>query len=277
MFVLPLAISLLSLTPQDGPVGATPPDEEGAIVVEGERLTAEEAWRERNAEQPYSTTPRTVLGTRIARVPERRTYNTVSTDTGLAGLISGPDNNMDAASGAVRNRLVRVCRADREEVSEASACALNEAREKIEASDFAQAAEILDTLLQTRHLSSWDRYYAGHYAFLLGQNADDPAQRRIGLTAMLASGRMEEGERPAAMRSLVSLALAAGDEEDAIRQLEALLDATPDDAQNQANLAILYGRQGRADVAKARMALAVDALRSAGRAPPESWTAFLQH
>ena len=269
-----LTLTIASVLAFSPPVSEQPrPDD---IIVDGRRLTPEELRRERDAEGPYSTTPRVMLGTRIARTPERRTFNTVSTDTGLAGLISGPDNNMDAAGGAVRSRLVRICRADREEVSEATACALSEANEMIRAGDFDRAGTILGELLAARHLSSFDRYYAGHYAVLLGQEAEDPVHRRAGLAAMLQSGRMAEADRPAAMRSLVSLALAAGDDAAAIAQLETLVNAVPHDAQSQANLAILYDRQGRVDQARQRMTLAVNQLRTEGRPPPEAWVAYLE-
>lgn len=269
---LGLSALLASLQPAPSPVEADP----DAIVVTGEK------HRER-AEEPYSTTPRVMTGTRIAKKPGRRMFYSVATDTGLAGLIGGAggagDSGFDGTGGrglVIRNKRVTECRADREEVSEATACALFDADRAMLKQDYAAARAALAPILATRNLNSFDRYYAGHYAYRLAELTNDASGREAALATMLESGRMPEADRPAAEKALVALAVKRGDPAEAVARLEALVKATPDDAFTHANLAALYAEGGRHDQARQRMTTAVSLVRARGQTPPPAWTDYLQ-
>lgn len=276
MPIATLALSLLVAVaePPASPQAGKPAEEE-ELTVTGKRPDP----REDKAEEPYSTTPRVMLGSRIPRKPGRRMFNTVATDTGLAGLIPGPENNFDATGGmapAFKDRHVKVCKADREQVTEETACAILEARKKMEKGDHEAASKALAPVLASGSISRLDRYYANHYAYLLAERAGDEPGRERALKGMLTSGRMPEVDRPAALKTLVAMALRRGDQTTAIAQLEALVEAAPEDARSLANLAALHA--GRGDHARARplMTAAVAAKQVRGEAPPPSWTDYLE-
>ena len=279
MPVASLALSLF-LAASVQTTQAPPPETEkeaasDQVTVTGQRPHPDEE----KAEEPYSTTRRIPLGSRIPRKPGRRVFHTVASNTGLAGLIAAKENDFDATGGAVlnsRNRLIKVCKADREEVSEETACALVEARRSMEAGDFESASSALAPLLASGGLSSFDRYYTGYYAYLLAQKMGDEAGRETALTMMLASGRMPESDRPAALKTLVAMAFKRGDDAAAIARLEKLVEAVPEDAQSQANLATLYANRGDHEKARTHMATAVALLERSGATPPNGWRQYLQ-
>jgi tetratricopeptide (TPR) repeat protein len=267
-----LAALLLLLAAQTSP----PQDQSSSdpIIVTGDKGDP----REQQAEEPYSTREHVPVGSRIPRKTGRRTFNTVASNTGLGGLLLSPGNHIEATGGTVpvtRNRLVKVCKADREEVSEETACALVEAKKKMDVRDFAGARAALQAVLAKRMLSSFDRYYAGHFAYLLAQAEGDEAGRERALRMMLASGRMAEAERQGALKSIVRMTLKRGDEAAAVTALEELLSAHPNDAESQANLATLYAWSGQHNKAVPRMQTAVSLVQQKGGTPPQTWTEYL--
>jgi hypothetical protein len=258
-----------------------PPEAQGqqTIVVTGERPDP----RQKEAEEPYSTIEHTPLGSRIPRKMGPRTFSTVATNTGLAGLllgggVGGGANSMDGTGGSVvrfRNRIVKVCKADREEVSEETACALVEAKKKMAQGDHAAASAALAPLLANRTLNSFDRYYIGYFAYQLADAQRDDAAREKALGLMLSSKRMPEGERLGAMKTMVRLSLKRGDEAAAKAMLEKLLALQPGDAASQANLATLYAWQGQHEKALPLMRTAVNLIQKDGGTPPKDWTDYL--
>ena len=274
-----MALSLLLAAPAAAAPDPPSSREDDAVDAEGIVVTGVRPKRPKNAEEPYSETKRVPLGSRIPRIPERRMFYSIASDTGLAGLIGGgKDNNFDALGGSMaktRVRVVKECKADREEVSEKTACALIRVAGHIESSEFDAAKAELAKLDGIRMLPSFDRYYAANYHYRLAAALKDDAGREVALKTMLASGRMPEADRPGALRTLVAMALARGDDQSAIAELERLIASVPDDARSQANLAALYARHGRLPQARSHMALAVASTKARGDAVPQGWIDFL--
>lgn len=243
------------------------------LVVTGQRPDP----RETTAEEPWETTPRVMLGSRIARKPGgRRVFNTVATESGLAGLLAGNQQNFDATGGsapAFSKRHVKTCKAQKGELDEVAACALLGARRKMDAGEYTAASALLTPLLQSER--GWERYHAGHLAYLLAERSADEAGRERALTAMLQSGKMAAADRAAAMKTLVAMALRRGDEAAAITRLESLVHAAPEDARSLANLAALHAGRGDHERARPLMLSAVAVIRSKGGNPPPSWTDYL--
>jgi tetratricopeptide (TPR) repeat protein len=275
--VIELALFLLvgqSTASADQPPAAA----QGPIVVSGEREERRDGER---IEEPYTETERVPLGSRIPRRRDARAFSTVASESGLAGMISGPGINYDATGGSggtplrVRNRVVRECVAGSRQVSERTACILYRVRQAIEAQDHAGAAALLEPLLRSGTLSSIDRYYAASFSYQLAQVTDDDARRESALTAMIESGRIPAADRPNATRMLARLAAQRGDNGAAIARIERLVAEMPDDPRNHADLAWLYARSGRDGEALPRMMTAVQLARRAGSPVPQAWLDFI--
>ena len=250
----------------------TEPAPEEPIVVTGGRPG------ENRPEPPYPETERTPVGSRITRRNERRTFRTVASDQGLAGLISAPGLDFDGAGGATprfRNRVVTECVAGNSQVSERTACALFRVRQAIERQNYAAAAETLEPLLRSGTLSGIDRYYVASFNYQLAQATDDDSRREAALTAMIESGRMPPADRTTAIRMLARLAAERGDSASAIARLERLVADNPAEPRNHADLAWLYVRAGRDGEAVPRMQTAVRLARESGQPVPPAWLAFL--
>lgn len=254
---------------------AEPADSNDTVVVVGTRI--DEKARDK-AEKPYSTTPRTVTGSRIERIPSgRRVFTTVASDTGLAGLLSSTHNHMDANGGMVLNRRTRhvlECKAGSEQVSEVTACALLDVSRSISNGDHPGAAAQLRAL-GARGLNGTERYYHATYSYRLAEALKDDAGREQALKAMLATGKMPQAEQMPALRTLAAMAIRRGDDPAAIAALEHLVLVPPVDARSHANLALLYSRAGMDDKARFQMAAAVSTMQQAGGTPPREWTDFL--
>ncbi len=183
---------------------AEPPN--SPIVVTGTRPERDPRG---GVEQPYPETDRVLLGSRIARRVERRPFRSVATESGLAGMIGnsghGSWDGTGSSNHAVRTRLVTECVADHEQVSEAVACMLFRVKRNTEAGDFDSARQALVPLLERRHMTSWERYYVGHYAYRLAEATADDAGRAQALQMMLESGRLPEDQGVRARRVLASL------------------------------------------------------------------------
>lgn len=228
-------------------------------------------------EAPYPEVERVPLGSRIARRIARRPVRSIASESGVAGVFAGADSHWDGTGGSslnMRMRLVTECVPDHETVSEEIACLLFRVKKSLEVNDLDAAAERLDPLMERRHLTDWERYYVGYYAYRLAEADEDPDRREAALQLMVASGRMEEAQRREALRALVRMALAGGQDELAVARLEQLA-AFGADPRSLANLAVLHARAGRMDQARLRMTEAVARAREQGETPAEEWTAFL--
>lgn len=274
MLITVLAWSLISIEPVTNTGSEAPSRDQQPIIVRGTKD------KERKAEEPYSTTPRQVTGSRIKRVPlGRRVFTTVATDTGVAGLLTAKDNNMDGTGGMVpltRKKLVKECKADHTEVSELIACALSDVAKAMEAGQYQLASDKLATLKGNATLNSSERYYVAVFSYRLAEAQQDTAARETALKAMLASGTMPEQDQLSARKILISLALTRGDDRAATTMLEQLVAAGPADARSHANLAALYERSGLPDKARTQMAEAVEAIKQTGGQPPSEWINYLQ-
>lgn len=245
------------------------------ILVTGDRPRSDPRGK---IEEPYPEVERVPLGSRIPRQVARRPFRSVATESGLAGIVGhSGDGNWDGTGGSghgVRTRLVIECTAGHAQVSEEVACILFRVGEATEAGNHAAAAEALAPLLERRHLTDWERYYVGHFAYALALDMDDAEGRERALGIMLASGRMEPEEQVSAMRTLVAMALRTGDDQAAISRLTQLT-ARDADPFHFANLAGLLARNGQLFEARRYMSEAVALQRARGEAPPAAWTDFL--
>ena len=254
---------------------------EPGVDPEGQRVVVTGERPQRNprggVEAPYPEVERVPLGSRIARRVARRPFQSVASDSGVAGSIPAKDSGFDGTGGSshgFRMRRITECVPEHDQVSEEVACILFRVRRSTEVGDFDAAAEALAPLLARRHLTAWERYYVGYFAYRLGDAMPEAARRERGLDLMLASGRMADTDRRQALRALAGMALRNGDDATAISRYERLVQADAD-ARSLANLAALYARNGRLDQARTRMAQAVALARQSGETPPEDWTAFL--
>lgn len=263
---------LLAQSPAPAPQAETrsqPP-----IVVTG----MPERVDDRAVEQPYSETERVPLGSRIARRVDARPFNTVASETGLAGLTPGPENNFDATGAATprfAGRPVIECRAGHRQVTERTACILFRVRRAIERQEYQVAAAAIEPLLANRSLSGIDRYYVASFNLQLAEATDDDVRREAALTAMVENGRMPAADRTTAIRILAQMAARRGDNAAAAARLERLVAEMPDEPRNHADLAWLYARSGREAEALPRMAQAVDLARRSGTPVPQAWIDFL--
>lgn len=245
------------------------------ILVTGDRPRSDPRGK---VEEPYPEVERTPLGTRIPRQVARRPFRTVATESGLAGMVGhSGDGNWDGTGGSgnvTRTRLVIECMAGHAQVSEEVACILFRVDEATQAGNHDAAVAALAPLLGRRHLTDWERYYVGHFAYALALDMGDAEGRERALGIMLASGQMEPGEQLSAMRTLVAMALRTGDDQAAISRLTRLA-ATEADPSHFANLAGLLARNGQVFEARRYMSEAVALQRARGEAPPAAWTDFL--
>ncbi len=274
--LLSLMLSAAASAQQPAPAPPAEPAqaESQRVIVTGDRP---ERDLRGPVEQPYSETERVPLGSRIARRQRQRPFENVASQTGLAGMLPSIKLDFDGTGGPAprfRNRRVLECRAVHEEVSQEVACILFRAKQETDAGNFAAARNALTPLLERRGLSAWERYYGGHYTYLLADAEQDDAGRERALHMMLATGRMEEADRRRAVGALTQIALRSGDDATAIARFERLVQAQAD-ANSLADLATLYARAGRLAQARTRMAEAVALARQAGQTPPAGWTAFL--
>lgn len=268
--LLPMLLALGAPPAETKDEAETPSD---TIVVTGQRET----------EKPDSEQEYVPLNSRIRRQRGPRAFNTVATDTGIAGGLSGGTDgggvNFDPTGGTVprfRELKVKQCRADNQFVSETTACVLFTAKQAIERGNAQAASEALAPLLRNSTLSSYDRFYANHYAYLLAEKQRDEPGRERALTAMLETGRMPEADRPAAIRTLAMLAARRGDSPAAIARLESLIKSVPDDAPSRARLAMLYADAGQGDKASEQMAAAISLVEQAGETAPPNWRRYLK-
>lgn len=257
---------------------APAPDEQASPGEEDILVTGERIEGASEAEEPYSTTERVPLGSRIERKTGPRLFRTVATESGLGGLISGPGNDFNATGAAaprMREILVKECKSNNGEVTEETACRLIKVSDAMEAGDHDAARAELQALREIRTLPDPDRYYVAVYAYRVAQQFGDAPGREAALEAMLATGAMPPEQRPSARRSLVALALDRGDDPAAIGHLESLLALHPEDSRSQANLAALYARAGSHDKALPHMLKAVALVEQAGGAVPKSWADYV--
>jgi hypothetical protein len=145
----------------------------------------------------------------------------------------------------------------------------------INTGEFGTAAAGLDRLLAFDDLVPADRYMLLGHHYRLAEAVGDARLRETRLAAMVDSGLMPADERPAALRSLVAMALAAGSDVRATARLVELLAMTPDDARAHANLAALHQRAGRSGDARIAMRNAIAAAERHGDPVPDDWRALV--
>jgi hypothetical protein len=252
----------------------SPTGREQEIVVTGEPEARSPLG---GVEPPYPEVERIPVGSRIARRVARRPIRSIASESGVAGVFQGDLSHWDGTGGSSLNwriRLITECVPEHDLVSEEIACILYRVKKSLEVRDFEAAAERLAPLMRRRHLTGWERYYIGYYAYNHAVAVDDGARREAALQLMVASGRMEEAQRREALGALAGMALNSGREATAVERLEQLAELGAD-ARSLANLAALHARAGRMDQARLRMSQAVAQVRQQGQTPAEEWTAFL--
>ncbi len=274
ILLAPLLLSSAFVGLQPVPAQPEADPESQRVIVTGERPERDPRG---GVEAPYPEVERVPLGSRIARRVAQRPFRSVASDSGVGGVSLTEDGGFDGTGGSshgFRMRRVTECVPEHDQVSEEVACILFRVKRNTELGDYDAAAGALAPLLARRHLTAWERYYIGYFAYRLGDAVPENARRERGLDLMLASGRMEDADRRQALRALAGMALQNGDDATAISRFERLVQADAD-ARSLANLAALYARNGRTDQARTRMAQAVALARQTGETPPQEWTAFL--
>ena len=259
----PAVLFLAVAASAPGEAAAEPPAAAPAAPSSEIIVTAPEAQEE-------LTVP---LGSRIARAQEDTGYRQVASDTSLSGLT--PGSGMDPFAGPTRQVEIPECRSSDPALSEGAACALAAASAQMDRAEWEKARTILYRLTDDPAATTGERYVAARFFYRIAVAEGDDRARAEALEQMLATGAMADDAALAARKTLVALALRDKDDAAAIRHLEALLRAHPQDGRSEANLAALYARAGSHDKALPHMEKAVALAERSGRTPPKSWTDYL--
>lgn len=258
--ILSTGFALLALQPAEA---AAPPPPTDEIVVTGTRAAGEE-------------TQRAPLGSRIGRrkeVDPRGFVSQIASDTGVAGL--SPTSGLDPFTGGARKITVKSCKADDARLSLAALCDLAAIQRKIEEGDDAGALVAIHRLGERGDVTPLDRFFAHRFHYQIAQAARDDTGRRDAIEAMLETGAMARPDELAARRTLAAMALARGDDDAAIVELERVTAIAPADVRSHANLGALYARNGMPGKARERMADAVKLTAAAGQPVPDAWRDYL--
>ncbi len=187
--------------------GASPPaDQSENIVVTGARPSPQPHGR---AEAPYSETERVLLGSRIPRRASERLFQTIASESGVAGMV--PGSGMDGTGGSshlTATRRTTNCVAEDREVRGEIACILFRAQRATEVGAFDDARAALAPLLRRASMNGAERFHAGRLAFTLAQAEEDEALQAQALRLLLASGRLPEADHMRAERRLSALTAA---------------------------------------------------------------------
>jgi hypothetical protein len=214
----------------------------------------------------------TSTGSRIGRRDDPAPFRTVATGTGVAGLT--PGSGMDPFAGGTRTITERACRSDDPRIPAAAACRLLPIQQLLASGAFEEARSALDRFASAETATDDERYVAATLQYRIAVATGEPLDREDALRAMLATAAMPAAERPAALRSLISMAIARGDDAGTEALLEQLLLLAPDDARNLANLASLRARAGRQAEAARLIGRAIEIARRRGEPVPAEWLGF---
>lgn len=240
------------------------------------------------AQQPATAASETdirVIGAREApadtvvptgsRIPGRSSagpFPGIASATGVAGFT--PGSGMDPSSQFTRTITEIHCRSDDSRLSEAAACRLVPIQRMLAAGDHEGARAALDRFAFADGTTDGERYVAARLSYSIAVATGEPSDREDALRAMLATAAMPEAERPAALRSLISLALSRGDEAGSSALIEQLLLVVPEDTRSMVNLASLRSRAGRQAEAATLVEQAIALTRRRGEPVPSAWLAF---
>jgi hypothetical protein len=214
----------------------------------------------------------TTTGSRIGRRDVPAPFPTVATSTGVAGLT--PGSGMDPFAGGTRTITETACRSDDRRISAEAACRLLPIQRLLASGSFEEARSALDRLASADAATDEERYIAATLQYRMAVATGEPLDREDALRAMLATAAMPAADRPAALRSLISIAIARGDDAGTEALLEQLLLLAPEDTRNLANLASLRARAGRQAEAASLIGRAIDIARRRGEPVPSEWLGF---
>lgn len=245
--------SAQSTGPSDAPVPPESPERD--IEVVGAR-----------PDRPDATAP---TGSRIGRT-DAFTFGTVASGN-VAGL--SPGSGMDPFAGGTRMVSETLCRSDNPRLSQGAACRLLPIQRLIAASNYDEALSALDRFAADPATDE-ERYVASALQYQIAAVREEPSDREDALHAMLATAAMPAPIRPAALRTLVSLAIRRGDSAAASARLMELLALVPDDTRSLVNLAALRSEAGQRVEAAALIARAIDVVRQRGEPVPTEWMSF---
>lgn len=251
--------AVLAITPAHAqsaaPAGASPPPIEDIEVI-GAR-----------PEQPESSAP---TGSRIGREP-LLPFATVAS-TNVAGLT--PQSGMDPFAGGTRMVSETHCRSDNPRLSATAACRLLPIQRFIAAGEHDQALSALDRFAADETATDEERYVAAALQYQIAAARGEPLDREDALRAMLATAALPAPSRPAALRTLVSLALRRGDSAAASVLLVELLVLVPEDTRSLINLAAIRAEAGSHAEAATLVGRAIEVARRRGEPVPAEWLSF---
>ncbi|HEX8216491.1 MAG TPA: hypothetical protein VF577_03410 [Allosphingosinicella sp.] len=219
--------------------------------------------------------PTAAVVTTGSRIPARSgsgPFPGIASATGVAGLT--PGSGMDPSSQFTRTIVEAHCRSDDARLSEAAACRLVPIQRMLASGDHEGARAALDRFAFAEGTSDDERYIAARLSYTIAVATGEASDREDALRAMLATAAMPTAERPAALRTLISLALARGDEAGAAALIEQLLLVVPEDTRSLINLASLRSRAGRQAEAATLVEQAIALTRGRGEPIPREWLAF---
>ena len=241
------------------PQPADPPEE--TITVTGQREEKQ----------------RPLTGSRLKPAPPlvdfRGTVSQIASDTGVAGFT--PQSGMDPFAGGTRTVTFKTCKSSDARISRSAMCELAAAQAALSKNLYPAAIAAIDRVLSSPDSTPVDRFYAHRFGYQIASAEGDRLGRVEALRGMLASGLLPPDERLSARKSLVAIALASGDDRQAIAELELLTSEAPSEAQSQANLAALYDRSGFQGKARTRMESAVNIMRARKQDVPGAWLSYL--
>lgn len=211
---------------------------------------------------------RVKAGSRISKKPLFSNLNYASS-TGLSGSPGGGFEPFNL-SNPTRKRIIRSCESDSEAVSEEVACILAKSDTLAMEGDNEAARDLLRYVSGDAEFSPAERLEGAKRLYALGQSISSDALREEALVRMLRTEGMADVEKPAALRTLVAMALKRQDTNSAIERLEDVTALDQNDAQSLANLAALTQQAGRPG-APQLIAKAIAIRENQGQPVPNAW------
>lgn len=211
--------------------------------------------------------PMIIIGSRI---PRKSLQNNplIASATSLGGLT--PDSGLDAF-GRIQIQHWRTCKADGAVLRKQTACHLVRVQQALDSGRLLLAEQLALPLATRSDLTPEERYVVQEYLYRIAGAIPDPVRRRRALAEMVNTGFMAVADERSALLTLASMAMTAGDSDDAIRRYRAVAVLDPDDTQSRINAGALLQRLGRIDESKDQIREAIAIARRTDQPIPSSW------
>lgn len=216
---------------------------------------------------PTNSRPIVIVGSRILRASLQHNPF-IASATSLGGLT--PDSGLDAFD-RIQIKHWRTCKADGAALRKQTACHLVRVQQALDTGRFLLAEQLALPLATQSDLTTEERYVIQEYLYRIAGAIPDPVRRRRALSAMVDTGFMAVADQRSALLTLASMAMTAGDTDEAVKRYRAVAVLDPDDTQSRINAGALLQRLGRVDESKQQIREAIAIARRTDQPIPASW------